>query len=498
MTRHRARRLLALALASAIAAPELTMSVVGQSLLARARMSPPAAPVPSLRDAFTVSDIRIDGLQRISAGTVFTYLPDRAWRHADAGTVPPRPSARCTRPAFSRTCSMDRQGDILVVTVIERPAINKLTLQGNKDIKTEDLIKGLKEIGLAEGETFDRLASTASRRNSRASTTTAASTTSRSRPRWPPRPQPRRRHDQRQGRQGRQDPAHQPGRQREVPGRRRSPTAGNRRTQLAVLVPTRRPVLARKALRRPGEAHQYYLDRGYVDFSVDSTQVVDQSRQARHVHHRQHDRRRAVQGLRRQGHRRHRAPAGRGSSKMVPVEDGQLFSRTPARIHLRRDHRVAGQHRLRVRRRCSRSRTIDKEKREVAHQLLQVNPGQARHTCATSSSRATPAPQTRSCAARCASSKARGIRRPRSTAPRSACSAWVTSRPSTVENAPGRRARDDQVDVVFIVKETELGQLHVRPRLLAAAGAHRDAAVRRTTSSAPATASASPRSRARS
>ena len=53
---------------------------------------------------------------------------------------------------------MDRQGDILVVTVLERPAINKLTLVGNKDIKTEDLTKGLSDIGLAEGNTFDRLA----------------------------------------------------------------------------------------------------------------------------------------------------------------------------------------------------------------------------------------------------------------------------------------------------------------------------------------------------
>jgi outer membrane protein insertion porin family len=44
-----------------------------------------------------------------------------------------------------------------VITVVERPAINKLTLVGNKDLKSEDLLKGLKEIGLAEGETFNKL-----------------------------------------------------------------------------------------------------------------------------------------------------------------------------------------------------------------------------------------------------------------------------------------------------------------------------------------------------
>jgi len=51
-----------------------------------------------------------------------------------------------------------RQGEILVITLTERPAINRLTLDGNKDIKSEDLLKGLRDIGLAEGETFDRLA----------------------------------------------------------------------------------------------------------------------------------------------------------------------------------------------------------------------------------------------------------------------------------------------------------------------------------------------------
>src|SRR3546814_16321461 len=52
---------------------------------------------------------------------------------------------------------MGRQGDILVVNVVERPAINKLTVTGNKDIKSEELLKGLSDIGLSEGETFNRL-----------------------------------------------------------------------------------------------------------------------------------------------------------------------------------------------------------------------------------------------------------------------------------------------------------------------------------------------------
>jgi outer membrane protein insertion porin family len=61
------------------------------------------------------------------------------------------------KTGFFEDVRLDHQGGILVVTVVERPAINKLTLVGNKDLKTEDLLKGLKDIGLAEGETFNQL-----------------------------------------------------------------------------------------------------------------------------------------------------------------------------------------------------------------------------------------------------------------------------------------------------------------------------------------------------
>jgi outer membrane protein insertion porin family len=107
-------------------------------------------------EPFTVADIRVDGLQRISAGTVFTYLPvekgDRVDRNRAAQAI-----RALFRTGFFNDVRLERQGDILVVTVAERPAINKITLIGNKDIKTEELTKGLKEIGLSEGETFDRL-----------------------------------------------------------------------------------------------------------------------------------------------------------------------------------------------------------------------------------------------------------------------------------------------------------------------------------------------------
>src|SRR3546814_18388342 len=52
---------------------------------------------------------------------------------------------------------MGRKGEIRVGNVVERPSINKLTLTGNKDIQTDELLKGLSDIGLSEGETFNRL-----------------------------------------------------------------------------------------------------------------------------------------------------------------------------------------------------------------------------------------------------------------------------------------------------------------------------------------------------
>ena len=108
-------------------------------------------------DPFVVSDIRIDGLSRISAGTVYNYLPvnkgDRLTNDEAQRAI-----RALYQTKFFSDVEFDRDGSILVIKVVERPSVAKLTLRGNKDIKTDDLKKGLKQIGLAEGETFDRLA----------------------------------------------------------------------------------------------------------------------------------------------------------------------------------------------------------------------------------------------------------------------------------------------------------------------------------------------------
>ncbi|RNF81742.1 outer membrane protein assembly factor BamA [Montanilutibacter psychrotolerans] len=156
MTRTPSRRMLALALAAAMAPalPAMAQAVTDPFSLGVASPAPAPAPLPG---AFTVSDIRIDGLQRISAGTVFTYLPVQRGDVLDSNRAGEAIRA-LYKTGFFDDVRIGRQDNIVVITVVERPAINKLTLTGNKDIQSEQLLKGLADIGLTEGGTYDRLA----------------------------------------------------------------------------------------------------------------------------------------------------------------------------------------------------------------------------------------------------------------------------------------------------------------------------------------------------
>jgi outer membrane protein insertion porin family len=105
---------------------------------------------------FTVSDIRIEGLQRIAAGTVLSYLPVEPGQTMTDATAQKAIKA-LFKTGFFNDVVLEQQGSILVVKVQERPSIASLTVHGNKDIKSDQLLKGLKSAGLAEGQTFDRL-----------------------------------------------------------------------------------------------------------------------------------------------------------------------------------------------------------------------------------------------------------------------------------------------------------------------------------------------------
>lgn len=105
--------------------------------------------------AFTIRDIRVEGLQRISAGTVFTYLPVKIGSNIGAEDFP-RIIRELFKTGFFTDVNLARDGDVLVIDVVERPSIAEIEISGNKDISTDDLTASLKDIGLAEGRVFDR------------------------------------------------------------------------------------------------------------------------------------------------------------------------------------------------------------------------------------------------------------------------------------------------------------------------------------------------------
>ncbi|MEO7557897.1 MAG: outer membrane protein assembly factor BamA [Gammaproteobacteria bacterium] len=106
-------------------------------------------------EPFVIKDIRVEGLQRISAGTVFSYLPVKV-----GDTLDDARSAETIRALFKagffKDVQLDRDGDVLVISVTERPSIGSVKISGNKDIESDVLTNALKEQGLVEGRVFDR------------------------------------------------------------------------------------------------------------------------------------------------------------------------------------------------------------------------------------------------------------------------------------------------------------------------------------------------------
>jgi outer membrane protein insertion porin family len=126
----------------------VALAVQPFSIAAVAQDAPP-------EQAFTVGDIRVEGLQRISEGTVFNYLPVNIGDKLDGQRVGEAMRALYAT-GFFRDVELRRDGNTLLVVVVERPSIAKFELKGNKDIKTEDLQKSLRNVGLAQGKIFDR------------------------------------------------------------------------------------------------------------------------------------------------------------------------------------------------------------------------------------------------------------------------------------------------------------------------------------------------------
>ncbi len=107
------------------------------------------------KELFVVEEIRLEGLQRISEGTVYNYLPLNIGDRIDARRVAEAIRALYAT-GFFRDVELRRDGGSVIVAVMERPVIESFEIKGNKDIKTEDLHKSLRGVGLASGKSFDK------------------------------------------------------------------------------------------------------------------------------------------------------------------------------------------------------------------------------------------------------------------------------------------------------------------------------------------------------
>lgn len=106
-------------------------------------------------DAFTISDIRVEGLQRVSPGTVFNYLPLKVGDRIDA-TSSREGIKALFKTGFFREVQLKQEGTVLIVEVHERPSITQIDFVGNKIIDRDELVTSLREIGFAEGRIYNK------------------------------------------------------------------------------------------------------------------------------------------------------------------------------------------------------------------------------------------------------------------------------------------------------------------------------------------------------
>jgi outer membrane protein insertion porin family len=106
-------------------------------------------------DPFVIKDIRIEGLQRVEPGTVFSYLPVQV-----GDTLTDDKSAEAIKALYStgffRDVQIQAQGNVLIVIVEERPTISRIEFTGMKEFDQEVVRKSLKAVGVAEARFYDK------------------------------------------------------------------------------------------------------------------------------------------------------------------------------------------------------------------------------------------------------------------------------------------------------------------------------------------------------
>lgn len=109
----------------------------------------------SAADSFVVKDIRVEGLQRVEPGTVFSYLPVQV-----GDTFTEEKGAESIKALYStgffRDVQIQAQGNVLIVIVEERPTISRIEFTGMKEFDPENVRKSLKTVGVAEARFYDK------------------------------------------------------------------------------------------------------------------------------------------------------------------------------------------------------------------------------------------------------------------------------------------------------------------------------------------------------
>jgi outer membrane protein insertion porin family len=115
--------------------------------------------LPAITQAqeFTVADIIVDGYQRISPGIIYNLLPIGIGDVVTERTAAEVIRSLVTSEYFDEI-EVAREGNILVITVLERPSVAEITVEGNSVLETEDIIENMATADIAEGQIFTRAA----------------------------------------------------------------------------------------------------------------------------------------------------------------------------------------------------------------------------------------------------------------------------------------------------------------------------------------------------
>ncbi len=127
-------------------------TLLGSSLLS---LSISLAAQAQNSDSFIIDDIRIDGLQRISPGVMFGLLPISVGDQMQPGMAG-QIIRSVTESQYFEEIEVAREGDVLLITVLERPSVSEINISGNDVLETEDILNNMREAEIYEGGIFTR------------------------------------------------------------------------------------------------------------------------------------------------------------------------------------------------------------------------------------------------------------------------------------------------------------------------------------------------------